>query len=378
MTVFGFEESGGSFVAVGTTPACRHATCLTVGGPYGSTGSREMLGGFSKQGGKLSMVLARRSLVVGAAAALFAVALPEPGLAARPTCLGKRATIVGTAKGEKITGTKGADVIYAGNGYDKVDGGKGNDFICGGAGNDLLLGKGGADVISAGEGNDQIEGGGGNDALMGDEGSDFVYYVHSSAGVVADLTAGTVVGVGNDTLNGIEVFVGSGGDDVITGTIGPDAVIAGPGNDNISTGDGDDLISGGAGDDAIDGGAGSYDAIDFGYSTAPIWLDLSMNLAIGEGSDSVTGIEMAYGGPLEDVLKAGSSTTYLYGRGGNDQIVGGPGSDWLEGGDGHDGMYGGDGNDHIDGGPGGDGLDGGPGTDTCISGGTYMNCETIE
>jgi Ca2+-binding RTX toxin-like protein len=41
-------------------------------------------------------------------------------------------------------------------------------------------------------------------------------------------------------------------------------------------------------------------------------------------------------------------------------------------------MYGGDGDDYLDGGPGSDGLDGGPGTDTCISPGTYMNCENVQ
>jgi Ca2+-binding RTX toxin-like protein len=318
-----------------------------------------------------------RVLAIGLAATVLVVVVPSPSLATKPLCLGKRATIVGTSKGEKIVGTNKVDVIYAGGGYDRVDGRKGNDTICGGGGNDLLLGKGGHDQLSAGPGNDQLEGGSGNDGLMGDDGDDFVYYVHSSAGVVADLTTGSVTGVGNDMLNSIEVFVGSGGNDSVTGTSGPDAVIAGPGNDTISTGDGDDLISGGGGDDSIDGGAGIYDAIDFGYSTEPIWLDLSINYASGEGTDVVTNIEMAYGSPVEDVLKAGATTVYFYGQGGNDQISGGPSSDWLEGGDGHDAMYGHEGNDHIDGGPGSDGLDGGPGTDTCISPGTYMNCETI-
>jgi uncharacterized delta-60 repeat protein len=65
----------------------------------------------------------------------------------RVRCLGKRATIVGTAAAEKIVGTPGRDVIAALGGADQVRALGGNDLICGGKGRDSLFGGGGRDKI---------------------------------------------------------------------------------------------------------------------------------------------------------------------------------------------------------------------------------------
>ncbi len=49
---------------------------------------------------------------------------------ARPHCLGKPATIVGTKAAETIHGTAGADVIVGGGGNDHIYGMGGADRIC--------------------------------------------------------------------------------------------------------------------------------------------------------------------------------------------------------------------------------------------------------
>ena len=72
----------------------------------------------------------------------------------RARCDGKVATIVGTARNDRIRGTSHDDVIFAGAGNDTVDGRGGNDIICGGSGRDNLRGGAGRDRIFGGTGND--------------------------------------------------------------------------------------------------------------------------------------------------------------------------------------------------------------------------------
>jgi Ca2+-binding RTX toxin-like protein len=95
--------------------------------------------------------------------------------AAARTCMGLRATIVGTGGVDTIHGTRGADVIVGLAGADIIRGRGGNDTICGGAGadrirggtgNDRLLGGIGADVIHGGSGVDRISGGPGSDTCF--------------------------------------------------------------------------------------------------------------------------------------------------------------------------------------------------------------------
>jgi len=89
-----------------------------------------------------------------------------------PKCGGKSATIVGTAKNDKLKGTAKADVIFAGAGNDRVSAGKGNDIVCGGAGKDKLSGGSGKDVLKGGAGADKLVGGPGKDKLQGGAGKD--------------------------------------------------------------------------------------------------------------------------------------------------------------------------------------------------------------
>ena len=75
---------------------------------------------------------------------------------ARPTCLGKPATKVGTEGANDLNGGPGADVIVGLGGNDRINGKGGKDAICAGAGNDKLTGGPAVDEFDGGDGNDVI------------------------------------------------------------------------------------------------------------------------------------------------------------------------------------------------------------------------------
>jgi DNA-binding beta-propeller fold protein YncE len=89
-------------------------------------------------------------------------------------CFGKRATIVGTQRSDRLKGTRRADVIVSLGGNDRISGGAGNDLICAGAGNDKVSGGAGNDRESGGPGNDSLKGDAGKDSLKGDAGKDLL------------------------------------------------------------------------------------------------------------------------------------------------------------------------------------------------------------
>lgn len=91
---------------------------------------------------------------------------------ANPRCNGRVATIVGTARADRLLGTNRADVIAARGGNDTVNGLGGNDVVCGGPGNDVINGGSGVDTILGELGDDQLNGGPGIDALNGGPGND--------------------------------------------------------------------------------------------------------------------------------------------------------------------------------------------------------------
>jgi glucose/arabinose dehydrogenase len=97
-------------------------------------------------------------------------ATQEP--AARPTCKGVRATIVGTAGNDLRRGTPRRDVIAGLGGNDRLSGLAGNDVICGGTGRDVLKGGRGRDILRGGIGKDTLRGGPGRDILKGGPGKD--------------------------------------------------------------------------------------------------------------------------------------------------------------------------------------------------------------
>ncbi len=82
-------------------------------------------------------------------------------------CNGRVATIVGSARGDRIRGTAGRDVIVAGGGADRVHARGGRDVVCGGSGADRLAGGAGRDTLIGGAGGDHLAGGKGRDSCVG-------------------------------------------------------------------------------------------------------------------------------------------------------------------------------------------------------------------
>lgn len=69
------------------------------------------------------------------------------GQTSHERCGSRRATIVGSSRGERIVGTPRADVIAALGGNDTILGGRGNDVICGGSGRDTIEPGPGRDTV---------------------------------------------------------------------------------------------------------------------------------------------------------------------------------------------------------------------------------------
>ena len=147
--------------------------------------------------------------------ALVTAAMAPVGIAhAAESCMGKAATIVGTASADTIQGTSGSDVIVGLDGDDKVDGVDGNDIICAGAGRDLVLGGEGDDIVLGEDGSDN--------ELFG-----FSIYVNGEALRVSPFRrAGSTAGPGNDRING-----GTGNNDLY-GEDGDDVLVTGDGGGN--------------------------------------------------------------------------------------------------------------------------------------------------
>ena len=159
--------------------------------------------------------------------------------------------------------------------------------IVGTDGADTLTGTPGNDVIAGLGGNDQIAGGGGDDTICG--------------------------GSGNDTI------LGQDGSDTLLGEAGNDTVDSGAGTT--------DLISGGAGDDVLTGN--EFAAVSYIGSPAGVNVDLAQGYATGDGTDTLHGVESAFGSEHNDTLVGDAAGNFLAGMGGDDVIQGGDGFDVL-------------------------------------------------
>ena len=215
------------------------------------------------------------------------------------TCLGERATIVGTEGDDLIAGTSKDDVIVALAGNDVINAHGGDDLVCAGDGNDRIdAGDGFFDGVDGGAGDDWIDGG---DAAL-----TIAIYKDSPGPVVVDLSARTASGDGTDTLANLNSVVGSDFDDVITGDGRMNLIAGEDGNDTIRSGGGSDMVSGDAGDDVVDGGAGRDVAV---YYDSPngVVVNLGTGKAVGLGTDRLSHFEDVDGSKYADRLLAPSA-----------------------------------------------------------------------
>ena len=187
------------------------------------------------------------------------------------------------------------------------------------------------------------------------------------------------------TSTSAETITGTPGDDVICGGGGNDTIKGLEGNDVLKGEGGADQLYGGAGNDALDGGIGT-DGANFSGASAAVSASLVENVATGEGSDTLAGIENLTGSNYNDTLTGSGANNTLNGTNGADTLSGQDAADKLTGGAGNDALHGQAGNDSVVGSGGADDLfgdedddtlnakdnvngndrlDGGTGTDVC-------------
>jgi Ca2+-binding RTX toxin-like protein len=289
-----------------------------------------------------------------------------------------------------------------------ISGGLGADVLKGGSAADTIQGDG--DGGGSPDGDDVIDGRGGADVMSGGGGTDTVSYASRSTAVNASLDStpndgGS--GEGDDIRSDVESLSGSQGPDTLTGNGGvnaldgngggdiinglgdndtlrggdqSDILDAGDGNDSMSGGPGGETMRGGVGNDTMDGGvdgdnlyggpgsddmAGGdgADGVDYAGATAPLTVTVDDGLpndgAAGEGDNVRPDVETVLGGKGNDRLDLAGvrSPGALWGRDGNDTLLGGINDDRLEGQDGNDTLEGSYGADLMNGGAGGDTVD---------------------
>jgi Ca2+-binding RTX toxin-like protein len=339
-----------------------------------------------------------------------------------------RLTASGT--GSSLDGGPGDDLLLGGAGDDLLVGGSGADtleglgssqlnFLLGGDGNDQLFGGSGEDTLAGGNGDDTLTGGGGalnileggpaNDSLIGESDLDVAFYPDSAGPVQVNLESGTATGDGTDALVSIDGVVGSPYGDTLVGDAGNDIFLGLDGNDLIQGGDGIDGMEGGSGDDTLDGEEGANDFAAYFGSGSGVHVDLVAGTAIGDGVDTLLGIEGIDGSNFDDTLSGDGIDNFFVGNGGNDAVDGGKGfdlmlfpfapgpvqadlaagtatgegadsllglevldgspfADTLQGDAGDNSLLGEDGDDLLDGRDGIDYLEGGDDEDTCLNG----------
>ena len=254
---------------------------------------------------------------------------------------------------EVVIGTQGNDTITTTFGTQTLNGGFGDDSF----------------VMLEGRFIDEVNGGSGVDTL------DLSNITSAPANVNLDTGIWDLVPTfgGPEIISGIDVVIGTQGNDTITTTFGTQTLNGGFGDDSFVMLEGRfiDEVNGGSGTDTLDltnittsGGA----TIDL---TAGTW-DLSPTFG---GPEIITGIEAVLGTQLADTVTGSFANEFFSGKKGNDVLIGGGGTDTIEGGKGADLIQGGFNTDVIFGQDGKDtiavlegefidNVDGGGGADT--------------
>lgn len=293
---------------------------------------------------------------------LLMVAVLNPISAqAAPSCLGKRATIVGTNGSDFIRPVSGA-VISALGGSDRIMGRANNVTICGGGGSDVIEIAGRDILASGGRGGDRIVlespqgdersnigmGGPGRDLLIGGKGGE-ILLGNGGADEIRGLGGDDAIkgGGGGDNLKGgrgADLILGSAGADVLRGSKGHDHLEGKSGDDILRGGRGNDLLVPGEGADAVYGNGG-WDLVSYAVSKVGVEVDLQRGRAFGTADDRLFGLEGVEGSSKPDVISGTSGPDGLLGNRGNDTLLGREGDDFLSGDKGDDRLDGGPGED---------------------------------
>ncbi len=295
-------------------------------------------------------------------------------------------SVTAGAQGARITGTLAApnrldggpvgSEMYGGLYDDVMLGGEHDDRMAGAGGDDDLQGRGGADVLDGGAGADHLSGGAGPDFVVaeaghadrldagGDDGDGCALTNPNGQGVAVSLDGIVNDGPRTETrlgdVRGCQRLTGTDGPDILVGTSGDDILNAdqydestdlradvvqglgghdeinnpagaailegGPGDDRFLTGTGDDDVRGGTGVDTV-----QYEGWTTGRPSIVADLDGASRddgrAAIGEHDTLGADLENLFGKDGDDVLIGNAADNVLEGRGGLDDYDGKGGRD---------------------------------------------------
>ena len=325
-------------------------------------------------------------------------------------------SLIATDDADLLEGGKDADNIDGLGGDDTILGAGGVDILNGDAGNDFINGQSGADVLDGGADNDTILGGGGNDDISGGLGDDLIFpmdgdFQTANGDAGNDTLADSPLSYGTQLFGGEDsdrIFVrgssanaeGGGGNDTISVTGDAEQIYGNAGNDRIVVQPGGAFydIYGGEGNDTIVDNYGSW--IEGNEGDDRIFANWGWaNVYGGEGNDSIffaddilnvaeggPGDDLLVGGSEDDILEGGENADRIFGKDGNDELIadsrfqlegsgetgagdfirGGKGEDTIIGSNFADTLKGGLGADAIRTFGGGDEVDGGFGRDVIL------------
>ncbi len=195
-----------------------------------------------------------------------------------------------------------------------------NDVLIGLDGDDTLLGLAGADVLKGDAGADVLDGGAGADSAdYRDRGVAVVVTLNGAINAVV-----TIGGVAEDIVRNVEQVYGGSAGDILTGGV----------TGNFLNGfNGNDVLKGGGGNDALLGSIG-LDTADYRDKTQAVSVTLNANSAVilsvgGVAEDTISNIEVIYGGSAADSLTGDVIGNLFRGGGGADVIDGGGGVDAI-------------------------------------------------
>ena len=151
--------------------------------------------------------------------------------------------LAGDSGDNRIEGRRGNDWIFGGSDEDTLLGGEGHDYLFGGRGDDVLFGGVGSDDLFGDAGDDTLFGGDGPDRIDGGPGTDTVTFAGAAAGVAVSL-GDENVGAGQDTIEAVEVVIGSDGDDTLGGDGAANLLAGMRGDDELAGGGGADTLWG--------------------------------------------------------------------------------------------------------------------------------------
>ncbi|MDQ6437194.1 calcium-binding protein [Mesorhizobium sp. LHD-90] len=233
--------------------------------------------------------------------------------------------VIGTWNGDIIRGDAKANVLSGDDGNDTLDGRGGGDTLNGGDNDDILL---------PGSGDDTVNGGANTDTV------DYAFSVATIAAIhIAGLgvTLASGVDIGSDDLSSVEIIIGGSGNDALSYWA---EAHGNAGDDTFKADNGVNALYGDEGTDTVF----YFDTL----GTTDLLVDLedaSLNRQAAAG-DTLESIENVIyqgtkradllGDENNNRLEVSGSVSQVFGRGGDDTLVGAGYADILDGGEGSD------------------------------------------